>query len=113
MQPPGAADVGMDQGTVCCSGKLFGWSLVYWEQKMQMPTIVQRGRVAPSEHGRPRRRQDSRDRPCPPAEPDQRRERATPGPQDRALYTCRCGSTFQAPVTASVGCPHCGEPQAW
>lgn len=35
------------------------------------------------------------------------------GPQDRALYGCQCGSTFQAPVIASVSCPHCGETQAW
>lgn len=41
------------------------------------------------------------------------RERRTGGPQDSALYVCRCGSAFQAMVTASVRCPHCGEPQAW
>ena len=41
------------------------------------------------------------------------RERCTGGPQDSALYVCRCGSAFQAAVTASVRCPHCGEPQAW
>jgi hypothetical protein len=35
------------------------------------------------------------------------------GPQDRALYGCQCGSTFRAPVIASVSCPHCGETQAW
>jgi hypothetical protein len=41
------------------------------------------------------------------------RARRSGGPQDRALYACRCGSTFQAAVTASVRCPHCGETQAW
>lgn len=41
------------------------------------------------------------------------RERETGGPRDNALYVCRCGSAFQAVVTASVRCPHCGEPQAW
>jgi hypothetical protein len=41
------------------------------------------------------------------------RERRTGGPQDQALYICRCGSAFQAVVTASVRCPHCGDPQAW
>ena len=35
------------------------------------------------------------------------------GPQDRALYICRCGSAFQAAVSASVSCPHCGDAQAW
>ena len=41
------------------------------------------------------------------------RERQAGGPQDHALYVCRCGSAFQAIVTASVRCPHCGEHQAW
>jgi hypothetical protein len=35
------------------------------------------------------------------------------GPEDRALYTCSCGHTFTATVSASVGCPHCGADQAW
>ncbi|MGI8628822.1 MAG: hypothetical protein ACR2LV_01455 [Solirubrobacteraceae bacterium] len=34
-------------------------------------------------------------------------------PQDHALYNCQCGFVFQAPVTTSVGCPHCGNTQAW
>jgi hypothetical protein len=84
---------------------------------MKTPTIVQRARAVPVEHRRSPRRAEPRERPCPadrtPLEGHQLRERATPGPEDRALYSCRCGSTFQAPVTASVGCPHCGEPQAW
>ncbi|HWC85802.1 MAG TPA: hypothetical protein VG388_04640 [Solirubrobacteraceae bacterium] len=33
--------------------------------------------------------------------------------QDRALYTCGCGYVFEAPVSTSVGCPHCGGTQAW
>ena len=33
--------------------------------------------------------------------------------QDRALYTCGCGFAFNAPVSTSVGCPHCGSTQAW
>jgi hypothetical protein len=33
--------------------------------------------------------------------------------QDAALYTCGCGYIFTAPVTTSVGCPHCGCAQAW
>lgn len=41
------------------------------------------------------------------------REKRTGGPQDRALYGCGCGAAFQAPVSASVRCPHCGESQAW
>ena len=33
--------------------------------------------------------------------------------QDAALYSCGCGYVFTAPVTTSVGCPHCGSDQAW
>ena len=33
--------------------------------------------------------------------------------QDAALYSCACGYVFKAPVTTSVGCPHCGSAQAW
>jgi hypothetical protein len=83
---------------------------------MKTPTIVQRARAAPAERRRAPRRGQPHQRPRPAdrkVEGHQLRERATPGPEDRALYSCRCGSTFQAPVTASVGCPHCGEPQAW
>ncbi len=35
------------------------------------------------------------------------------GPQDHALYECACGACFKAPVSTSVGCPHCGCDQAW
>ena len=41
------------------------------------------------------------------------RERAAGGPEDRALYHCHCGFIFEAAVTTSVGCPHCGTAQAW
>jgi rubrerythrin len=33
--------------------------------------------------------------------------------EDAATYTCSCGYVFKAAVTTSVGCPHCGEAQAW
>ena len=41
------------------------------------------------------------------------RARRAGGPQDHALYHCHCGYQWTGPVTASVGCPHCGTPQAW
>jgi hypothetical protein len=41
------------------------------------------------------------------------RHRRAGGPEDIALYSCACGYAFQATVTASVGCPHCGADQAW
>jgi hypothetical protein len=44
---------------------------------------------------------------------DERRLRASGGPSDRAQYACGCGFVWQADVSASVACPHCGTPQAW
>jgi hypothetical protein len=29
------------------------------------------------------------------------------------MYSCECGYIFQAAVSTSVGCPHCGGSQAW
>ncbi len=44
----------------------------------------------------------------------QERSRRLGGPsQDRALYGCNCGYAFDAPVSTSVDCPHCGDRQAW
>jgi hypothetical protein len=44
---------------------------------------------------------------------DERRARESGGPDDRAMYTCSCGYVFEADVTTSVTCPHCGSGQAW
>lgn len=33
--------------------------------------------------------------------------------QDTATYHCHCGFVFEAAVSTSVGCPHCGGGQAW
>jgi hypothetical protein len=68
---------------------------------------------------RPQRRTHSVARPAPPAppqaadHPQERRARESGGPIDHALYTCSCGMVFDAPVSTSVSCPHCGAPQAW
>jgi len=35
------------------------------------------------------------------------------GPRDKALYKCSCGNEFEAAVSTSVACPHCGTGQAW
>jgi hypothetical protein len=49
-----------------------------------------------------------------PEEPaDERRWREAGGPEDVAQYACTCGYVWQAAVSASVGCPHCGAAQAW
>jgi hypothetical protein len=45
--------------------------------------------------------------------PPQARERAAGGPEDRASYRCSCGFLFEASVSTSVDCPHCGDTQAW
>lgn len=41
------------------------------------------------------------------------RVRQAGGPEDRASYTCGCGYVFEADVSTSVACPHCGASQAW
>ncbi len=52
-------------------------------------------------------------RPRPEARLDEDRARREGGPNDRAQYGCACGYVFQADVSASVACPHCGAAQAW
>jgi hypothetical protein len=43
----------------------------------------------------------------------ERRHRASVAPEDVAHYACSCGFQFQASVSTSVCCPHCGSGQAW
>jgi hypothetical protein len=43
----------------------------------------------------------------------QRSRRLGGSSQDRALYSCGCGYAFDALVSTSVDCPHCGDRQAW
>ncbi|MFL5860812.1 MAG: hypothetical protein ACJ780_08550 [Solirubrobacteraceae bacterium] len=45
--------------------------------------------------------------------PGAQRRREVGGMQDLAVYTCECGFVFHAPVSTTVGCPHCGGSQAW
>lgn len=44
---------------------------------------------------------------------EERRMRESGGPEDHALYRCGCGFAFEAAVTTTVACPHCGSGQAW
>ncbi|HVW18576.1 MAG TPA: hypothetical protein VHB30_10045 [Solirubrobacteraceae bacterium] len=44
---------------------------------------------------------------------DEQRVRDAGGPIDRAQYVCACGYVFEAAVSTSVSCPHCGAAQAW
>jgi hypothetical protein len=46
-------------------------------------------------------------------QPPQARERAAGGPEDHACYRCGCGCVFEASVSTTVSCPHCGDAQAW
>jgi hypothetical protein len=48
-----------------------------------------------------------------PGSPKPKPEVLESGPEDRALYGCSCGLVFDAPVSAGVECPRCGERQAW
>jgi hypothetical protein len=64
------------------------------------------------DHGAPRKL-------CPPAPPERcsdpavERVRDAGGPLDRASYVCGCGYVFNAAVSTTVACPHCGADQAW
>jgi hypothetical protein len=40
-------------------------------------------------------------------------QRDSDRPQDQAIYRCGCGYVFTAAVSTSVGCPYCGDAQAW
>jgi hypothetical protein len=63
---------------------------------------------------RGRRRRIVRRASAPRVKPTPTRDQARVGPpQDRATYNCSCGYIFQADVTTSVGCPHCGCELAW
>jgi hypothetical protein len=59
----------------------------------------------------PRRRNSHRPEDC--LTPQRERNKRANVSQDAALYNCACGYVFTAPVTTSVGCPHCGSAQAW
>jgi hypothetical protein len=41
------------------------------------------------------------------------RVREAGGPVDQGFYSCSCGFVFEAPVSTTVDCPHCGDSQAW
>ena len=47
------------------------------------------------------------------AHPMQARAKRSGGPMDNAQYRCGCGMVFDAAVSTSVACPHCGTDQAW
>jgi hypothetical protein len=61
----------------------------------------------------PRSRSHLTSVPAPPELKAEKRARESGGPEDRAFYTCSCGYAFDADVSTSVTCPHCGTAQAW
>jgi rubrerythrin len=72
---------------------------------LRRPHLLKRDEKATPAAGREARNEDDL--------ADERRLRASGGPDDRAQYTCGCGYVWQADVSASVTCPHCGASQAW
>src|SRR3954447_17817782 len=62
-------------------------------------------------HRRPRRPSGTRAKSA--VSPGRERNKRANVSQDAATYNCECGYVFTAAVTTSVGCPHCGSPQAW
>jgi hypothetical protein len=77
--------------------------------------LTQRITFRTERSARPRRRHVARvlaARAEPKSTPTRDQARVGP-PQDRATYGCGCGYVFQADVTTSVGCPHCGSELAW
>lgn len=64
-------------------------------------------------HATPRAADAAIGAPAPAEDFDTGRARRSGGPIDRAQYTCGCGLVFDAAVSTSVACPHCGATQAW
>src|ERR1019366_4494423 len=97
-------------------------------EALEVMNVLARSRSAT---GKIRRRRDARQPPAgsseaaqrsasacpdtaaPSQNPPSRRRREAGPPPDLALYSCRCGFVFEASVSTSVGCPHCGSTQAW
>ena len=76
-------------------------------RRSQTTTTLRRGHRAPQAHRAPAEPSRSA------ATAARARRRQADVPQDRALYACSCGYVFAATVSTSVGCPHCGDAQAW
>jgi hypothetical protein len=74
--------------------------------------LTQRITFRTERSARPKRRRVTRVRVVGTPTPTRDQARVGP-PQDRATYNCSCGYIFQADVTTSVGCPHCGSELAW
>ncbi len=74
---------------------------------------LRRRRAVGSPEGRDDRAQPRRTEPPGDRTIASARLRRADAPQDQARYSCVCGFVFEAEVSTSVGCPHCGTSQAW
>jgi hypothetical protein len=75
-------------------------------------TVITRTKISGDTRRRRREGQSMRSAPVS-AGTAARRRREAGAPQDQAMYSCACGFVFEAQVSTSVGCPHCGDSQAW
>jgi hypothetical protein len=80
--------------------------------RVRLRRLTRRSEVPSRRGGHVRPRLVGTDDAAAPERPEERHRRAG-GPEDTALYACRCGYQWDADVSASVRCPHCGEWQAW
>jgi hypothetical protein len=95
----------------------------HWPRRALLPmTVIARskigaGRIRRQRAGRRRGRVESSSfsEPtwAPASKAAAKRRREAGAPQDQAVYSCGCGFVFEAHVSTSVGCPHCGGTQAW
>jgi hypothetical protein len=95
--------------------KLFGRSGVLVGSSMRVRLNRSPSPDAPSDSAQPRLRLVGRERQAADRDDfcDERRLRDAGGPDDNATYHCSCGYVFEAHVSTSVDCPHCGSSQAW
>jgi hypothetical protein len=82
------------------------------QSSRRLPGQGRRPHVHPGQNGAPA---EAPSEPAVPADdhPQERRARESGGPLDTAHYACECGYAFDAAVSTTVTCPHCGTGQAW
>jgi hypothetical protein len=69
-------------------------------------------RIAKKRTGPPRRRH-AEPAPAAAAVEPEALVREAGGPDDTETHSCECGYVFEAAVSTTVACPHCGASQAW
>ena len=81
----------------------------------KISTWQRRGRRADhsGEHSGPSGEPSGAELPPELRDPSRSRSRQAGPSQDTAVYNCECGYVFEEHVSTTVGCPHCGQAQAW